>query len=74
MYNFIGQIPSEGFQLITDSQDAQAIKEHYFQNAPKGWRIVCDSFFVEILDGEYGRIYGFIGIVPDEDKELIRIN
>lgn len=41
--------------LLTDSQDTEELRKEY-----QGY----DSFFVTIEDGEYGEVWGFVGIVP----------
>lgn len=75
MYNYVGDIDRvEGFTLVTDSQEVEHLKDTLNPtDAWCAWRVVCDAFFVEVVDGDYGRVYGFIGTVPEEDKQLFRI-
>jgi len=56
--------------LITDSQDVQAIKEYLGSGE---WLDDYDSFMVEVLDGDYGDIFGFSGIIPYSSYPVYRI-
>jgi hypothetical protein len=58
MNMLVKDIP-ERFELVTDSQDIDAIAEN------EG--IDLDDYgclFVEILEGEYGQVYGCSGSIP----------
>lgn len=46
-------------QFVSDSQDVQAIKEHLGPDAD-GY----NSFFVEVVDGDYKEVWGMVGITP----------
>jgi len=46
-------------QLITDSQDVQAIREYLGKDAGN-----YAAFFVDIRNGEYAEVWGMVGIVP----------
>lgn len=67
----IRDIPSsDSIILVTDSQDVQHIKDHLnaaMSHIPD-FASDFDSFFVEFLDRDYGRIWGFFGIVPHLDR------
>jgi len=52
-------IPDE-CMLITDSQDIDPILEYF--DRPDWMDYGC--YFVEVLDGEYGRIYGCESNIP----------
>lgn len=56
------------FVLVTDSQDVEATKE-YLPEFAQGY----DSFFVEVLDGDYGQVWGFCGTVPYLSKLTMRV-
>lgn len=75
MYDFVGDIQNvKGFTRITDSKEVRTFKKTLNPpNAFIGWRTICDGFFVEALDGGYGRVYGFMGSAPEEDSMLYRI-
>lgn len=71
---FVGNIRSindrTDLTLVTDSQDVQAIKEHF------GNPEVLNDFdgcFVKVEDGEYAEVLCFEGIVPELDKSLYEI-
>jgi hypothetical protein len=54
----IKDIPKH-FELVTDSQDIDAIADNL--------GVDLDDYgclFVEILEGEYGQVYGCSGIIP----------
>jgi hypothetical protein len=75
MYNFIGDIENvDGFILCTGSE-AQHVFESMERNehTPCTFTVVYDSCFVEVLDGYYGRVYGYIGTTPHSDKQLTRL-
>jgi len=55
-------------QLITDSQDVQAIQEHLGQDAGE-----YDAFFVDVQDGDYVEVWGMCGIVPYMSKLVSRL-
>jgi hypothetical protein len=54
----IKDIPKH-FELVTDSQDIDAIADIEGINLGD-----YGCLFVEVLDGEYGTIYGCSGIIP----------
>jgi hypothetical protein len=49
--------------LITDSQDRESIEEHF--GRPEWMDYGC--YFVEVLDGDYGLVYGCESSVPYND-------
>lgn len=49
-------------EFVSDSQDVRPINDMYGTD--------YDSFFVEIGDGDFIRVYGMRGIVPYLDKSL----
>jgi hypothetical protein len=55
----VADIPDH-FILVTDSQDIEAIKDHF--GRPEWMDYGC--YFVEICDGSYGTIYGCESSVP----------
>jgi hypothetical protein len=57
-------------QLVTDSQDVEAVKEH-FGNVPEVSQF--GGFLVDIEDGDYQDVYGFYGSVPGKEKRTYKI-
>lgn len=55
-------------QLVSDSQDVQAIREHLGEDAGS-----YDAFFVDVQDGEYVELWGMVGIVPYNSKLVSRL-
>ncbi len=55
-------------QLVTDSQDVQAIREYLGKDAGN-----YDAFFVAVQDGEYTEVWGMCGIVPYNSKLVSRL-
>jgi hypothetical protein len=55
--------------LVTDSQDTNHIREYF--NSLEGSEF--DSYFVRVADGDYAEVWGFFGIVPDNNKTVYRI-
>ena len=55
-------------QLVSDSQDVQAIREHLGEDAGS-----YDAFFVAIADGDYTEVWGMVGIVPYNSKLVSRL-
>lgn len=55
-------------QLVSDSQDVQAIREHLSKDAGN-----YDAFFVAIKDGDYVEVWGMVGIVPYNSKLVSRL-
>lgn len=55
-------------QLVSDSQDVQAIREYLGEDAGN-----YDAFFVAIKDGEYIEVWGMVGIVPYNSKLVSRL-
>jgi hypothetical protein len=51
----------DDLMLITNSQDINAVKEHF--GNPKGWSDY-GCLFVEIVDGDYGDIFGCESDIP----------
>lgn len=64
----------EDLQLITDSQDVEAIKEYLGSDVERIDLNEIDGFFVSICDGDYLEILGFCGNVPYSDKELYQLS
>jgi hypothetical protein len=60
---------NENLQLVTDSQDIAAIA-NYFNVNPESF----GCMFVEILDGEYGKVYGCYNNIPYLHYELEQLN
>ena len=56
--------------FVSNSQDVKAIKDQF-----KGMRAInsFDSFFVEIIDGEYNSVYGMVGIIPWMTNNLYQL-
>lgn len=57
----------ENLILVTDYQDAQAVRE----TIPEAKDY--DSFFVRVEDGDYAEVYGFEGTVPYLHKEVVEL-
>jgi len=57
-------------QLVTDSQDVQAICEHL---GLRGLDLGYDAFFVDVQDGEYVEVWGMCGTVPYNSKLVSRL-
>lgn len=55
-------------QLVTDSQDVQAIREHLGESAGN-----YDAFFVAVADGDYTEVWGMVGTVPYRSKLVSRL-
>jgi hypothetical protein len=55
-------------QLVSDSQDVQAIREYLGNDAGN-----YDAFFVAIADGDYTEVWGMVGIVPYNSKLVSRL-
>jgi len=60
----------EELMFLSDSQDVEAIKDHI--GNPE-WANDYHSFFVEVLDGDYGDIYGLEYIVPYSSYPVYKI-
>ena len=56
-------------QLVTDSQDVNAIKERIGKEAED-----FDGFFVKVSDGDYKEVYGFEGNIPYTNKSVKRLD
>ena len=54
--------------FVNDLQDVNFIKEYIGKKA-----VEFDSFFVNILDGDYSEIYGIFGSIPYLEKEVYKI-
>ena len=71
---FFGNIRSidmrTDLQLVTDSQDMEAIGD-YLGNPE--WFEDFGGCFVKVDEGEYDEIYCFEGIVPGLDKSLYKV-
>lgn len=67
MVKTIGELP-RGLFLVTDSQDADAVRQHIGPAAAD-----YDSFFVAMGEGEYSVVWGFEGIVPWNHKKAWRL-
>jgi hypothetical protein len=55
-------------QLVSDSQNVQAIREHLGTDAGN-----YDAFFVDTRDGDYTEVWGMCGIVPYNSKLVSRL-
>lgn len=55
-------------QLVSDSQDVQAIRDHLGSDAGN-----YDAFFVAIKDGDYTEVWGMVGIIPYNSKLVSRL-
>ena len=62
----------EQFTLVTDSQEVKAIFDTL--GIGHGEYGDYDACFVEVLDGEYGQVWGMCGIVPYLSKLVCRIH
>lgn len=63
----------DGLQLITDSQEVEAVFESIGKLKTMN-RNAFGGLFVEIKDGEYGRIYAFRGCIPAALKALTKVH
>ncbi len=63
--------------FLSDSQDVNDIKKYlgYVSNPRTGKGIALDfhSFFVGQEDGDYTQIWGMSGIIPYNNKEVVRL-
>jgi len=57
----ISELQDEKYQLVTDSREVEAILESIGQT---GHNDDTHGLLVEVLDGQYGEVWGFFGIVP----------
>jgi len=57
----IADLSDPKYNLITDSQDVQRVLESIGKRRQLKH---FDGLFVEVLDGDYGEVWGFSGIVP----------
>lgn len=55
-------------ELITDSREVQAIREHLGEDAGN-----YDAFFVDVHDGDYAEVWGMVGIIPRLSKLVSRL-
>ncbi len=55
-------------QLVSDTQDAQAIREYLGKDAGN-----YDAFFVAIVDGDYTEVWGMVGIIPYNSKLVSKL-
>lgn len=60
----------QDLQLITDSQDVEAIKEHFGNDQDLE---DFEGFFIKIDNGDYDEVYGFEGIIPDLEKDIYKV-
>jgi len=60
---------NENLVLVTNSQDIEEISA-YFNVNPENF----GCMFVEILDGEYGKVYGCYSNIPYLHYDLEQIN
>ena len=67
-FTFVYYLPNN-LQFMSDSQDVQAVRDYLGDDIASEY----DSFFIEILDGDYGKVYGMFGIVPYLSREVTRI-
>jgi len=54
------------FSFVSDYQDVKAILDTFKHPDVADY----DSFFVQVLDGDYGKVYGMGGIIPYLYKSL----
>lgn len=59
----VREVP-ESCQFVTDSTEVDHLNRQIDGGAS------FDSFFVEVGDGEYTRVYGMYGIVPHNDRTV----
>lgn len=64
----VKDLEDEQIAFLSDSQDVKAVKEHLPISAQD-----YDSFFVNIANGEYSRVFGMFGIVPWHTKRIYQI-
>lgn len=60
----IAQLKTSGLTLLVDSQDTEELKKEFPD---------YDSFFVEVGEGEYTQVWGFVGIVPYLSKFVSKL-
>jgi len=60
----IAQLQSEDLTLLVDSQDIEDLRKEFPD---------YDSFFVEVGDGEYNQVWGFVGTVPYLSKLVSKL-
>lgn len=70
MYKTIADIPDEGYQLITDSQDVFEVLAYL------GNEVLADDYqglFVKVGEGDYEEVYAFAGTVPELHKPVEKL-
>lgn len=55
-------------QFVSDSQDTEPIREHFGDKAEH-----YGAFFVAVSDGDYTKVWGMLGTVPYNDKNVYRV-
>lgn len=60
----------QDLQLITDSQDVEAIKERFGNDQDLE---DFGGFFIKIDNGDYDEVYGYEGTIPDLDKDIYKV-
>ena len=56
-------------QLVSDSQDVQAIRDHIGGTIADDY----DAFFVSTADGDYSEVWGMVGVIPYLSKLVTRL-
>jgi hypothetical protein len=70
-WKFIESLTDKDLILVTDSQDVNSIKDYLgYKNSRS---ISFDSYFVKIIDGDYSEIWGFMGMIPYNDKVAFKV-
>jgi len=64
----VKELENEQLAFICDSQHVEAMKASLPISAD-----CYDSFFVNIKDGEYSRVFGMFGIIPWHTKQVYQI-
>jgi hypothetical protein len=65
----ISELQDSKYHLVTDSQDVEGVLESIGQEGFDG-----DGLLVEVLDGEYGEVWGFHGCVPRLNKTAVLLS
>ena len=74
-YTQVRLLPST-LEFVSTDFVVESLKQYipsYLSDGKEFSTAEYDSFFVELADGDYGEVYGMIGIIPWLDREVCRI-
>lgn len=67
-YNTVKDLQNENIAFVCDSQDVVAVK-----SLLPPTQQCYDSYFVNIANGEYSRLFGMFGIVPWHTRRIYQL-